>query len=97
VLNQYGGVAIGEHLGQLLSALFVVCLASLQWTEGRRVTAGIGYATAAALAVGTNEGLAIALGQSGEVFGLVTIVAFLGLTLWLIVTGVGLIRAPKAA
>lgn len=94
VLNQYGGVAIGEHLGQLLTALFVVQLSVLQLTEGRRVTSMAGFATAAAIAVGTGEGLAMALGQSGETFGLITIAGFLGLTVWLILTGLGLMRGP---
>jgi hypothetical protein len=87
LLNQYGGVAIGEHLGQLLTALFVLMLASLQWREQNRITAGLGFLTALAIALGTGEGLAIALGQSGEVFSLATITGFLALTLWLIVTG----------
>jgi hypothetical protein len=97
VLNQYGGVAIGEHLGQLLTALFVGLLSALQWTEARKVTAVAGFTTAAAIAVGTGEGLAIALSQSGEAFGLVTIAGFLGLTVWLILTGLGLMRSASPA
>lgn len=92
LLNQYGGVAIGEHLGQMLTVLFVALLARLQQIEGRSAAAFTGYATAAAIAVGVNEGVAIALGGSGEAFSLVTIAGFLGLTVWLILTGVGLIR-----
>ena len=95
LLNQYGGVAIGEHLGQLLTALFVVLLSRLQWLEGRKITALTGYATALAVAVGTSEGVAIALDQSGEVFGLATIVGFLGLTVWLVLTGFGLLRRQQ--
>ena len=95
VLNQYGGVAIGEHLGQLLTALFVGLLSALQWTEARKVAAVAGFGTAAAIAVGTGEGLAIALGQPGETFGLVTIAGFLGLTVWLILTGLGLMREAQ--
>jgi hypothetical protein len=98
LLNQYGGVAIGEHLGQLLTALFIVMLACLQWSERARISATIGFITAAAIALGTGEGLAIALGQSGEVFSLATIAGFLGLTAWLIATGIGLLRAePRVA
>jgi Domain of unknown function (DUF4386) len=92
VLNQYGGVAIGEHLGQLLLALFVGMVAALQFGEGKRISAGIGFATVAAIAVGTGEGLAIALGQSGELFSTATIIGFVGLTAWLICTGLGLVR-----
>jgi len=92
LINLYGGVAIGEHLGQLLTALFVVMLSLVQLREGNRVTAGIGFVTAAAIALGTGEGLAIALGQPGDLFSLFTIVGFLGLTVWLIATGVAMLR-----
>lgn len=94
LLNAYGGVAIGEQLGQLLTALFVVMLAALQWREGARMAAVIGGATAAALVIGTNEGLAIALGATGRGFALATMAGFLGLTAWLIATGTALIRRP---
>lgn len=93
LLNQYGGVAIGEHLGQWLTAFFILMVALLQWHERKRVSAGIGFLAALAIAIGTSEGLAIALGQSGEAFSMATIGGFLGLTLWLIATGIGLFRA----
>lgn len=92
LLNQYGGVAIGEHLGQLLTALFVVLLACLQWGEHKRISASIGFLTTLAIMLGTGEGLAIALGRSGDMFSLATIAGFLGLTVWLIATGIGLLR-----
>ena len=94
LINLYGGVAIGEHLGQLLTALFVVMLSLVQWREANRLTSVIGLVTAACLAVGTNEGLAIALNRSGNVFSVFTIVAFLGLTVWLIATGITVLRTP---
>jgi hypothetical protein len=97
LLNAYGGVAIGEHIGQLLTALFVGMLAALQWTEYKRISASIGLATALTIAVGTGEGLSIVLGQSGEMFSLATIAGFLGLTAWLIATGIGLMRARQIA
>jgi hypothetical protein len=92
ILNQYGGVAIGEHIGQLLTAGFVVLLSRLQWTEGSRIAAIIGFATVAAIVLGTTEGVAIALGGTGETFAMATIAGYLGLTAWLIATGIGLIR-----
>lgn len=95
LLNQYGGVAIGEHLGQTLTALFVAAVACLQWTERARITAAIGAVAALTILIGTNEGLAIALGASGEVFSLATIAGFLGLTAWLIASGISLIRNPN--
>ncbi|MBI1251463.1 MAG: DUF4386 family protein [Alphaproteobacteria bacterium] len=92
VLNAYGGVAIGEHLGQLLTALFVAQLAALQGFERRFVAAALGLLTATAIAAGTGEALALALGRSGDLFSLFTIAGFAGLALWLIATGVGLLR-----
>jgi hypothetical protein len=92
LINQYGGVAIGEHLGQMLTALFVLLLSAAQGGESKRVTAAIGFVTAAAIAVGANEGVALALGQSGAIFAMTTIAGFMGLTAWLIATGIGLIR-----
>ena len=96
VLNQYGGVAIGEHLGQLLTALFVAQLASIQWNERSYISAFTGLVTAIAITVGTGEGLAAALGQPGDLFSKVTVAGYLGLTAWLIITGLGLLRPSKA-
>jgi hypothetical protein len=96
LINQYGGVAIGEHLGQLLTALFVLLLSALQWTDSKRVSAALGFVTAAAIVIGTNEGVAIALGRSGEVFALATIAGFVGLAIWLVATGIGLIRTQNS-
>ncbi|MGE0502985.1 MAG: DUF4386 family protein [Rhizobiaceae bacterium] len=95
LINLYGGVAVGEHIGQLLTALFVGLLATIQFREGGRLTALIGYVAAAAIVFGTNEGLAIALGQSGEMFGLATIVGFVGLSTWLIATGVAMLLPAR--
>lgn len=92
LLNAWGGVAIGEHLGQLLTASFVGQLAWLQWREGREATGAVGLTTALLLVVGTGEGLALAMGEPGEVFALFAVAGFAGLTLWLLATGAGLIR-----
>ena len=94
LINLYGGVAIGEHIGQWLTALFVLMLSLLQLREGNRITAIIGFVAAASIALGTTEGLAIALGRSGDLFSLFTIAGFLGLSAWLIATGITLLRAP---
>jgi hypothetical protein len=96
ILNQYGGVAIGEHLGQWLTALFILMLALAQWGERARISATIGLIAAALIAAGTHEGVALALGQPAEIFGLITIAGFLAFALWLIATGIGLFRAPRA-
>ncbi len=91
-LNAYGGVAIGEHLGQLLLALFAGLVACLQWTEHRRALALTGLISAAAIAVGTGEGLALALGGDAEAFSLFTISGFLALSAWLAATGAACLR-----
>ena len=57
----------------------------------------IAIATAVAVPLkflGTGEGVAIALGADGEAFAVATIGGFLWLTVWLLATGVGLLRDP---
>jgi hypothetical protein len=44
------------------------------------------------MAGGTGEGLALALGRDGAAFSTFTVAGFLGLTAWLIATGIGLLR-----
>lgn len=97
LLNAYGGIAIGEHLGQLLTALFVALMAAMQWQERDRITATIGFGSAFAIAIGTGEGLMLALARPAEMFSLFTIAGFLGFAVWLAATGIGLIRTPKSS
>ncbi|OYW22889.1 MAG: hypothetical protein B7Y98_04455 [Sphingomonas sp. 32-62-10] len=97
VLNRYGGIAIGEQIGQWLLTMFVIQVAAMQWDEGDHTAALIGFGTAALIAIGTGEGLAIALGASGALFSTATITGFLLLTGWLIATALTLWRAPHRA
>lgn len=94
-LNLYGGVAIGEHLGQLLLALFAGLLASLQWAEHRRGLSFAGFIAAIAVAIGTGEGLALSLGAPGDVLSLFTIGGFLTFSVWLTATGLILMRSAR--
>lgn len=87
LMNAFGGVAIGEHLGQLLTALFAAQVAALQMREGHGLLALAGQLTAAGIAIGTLEGLAIALRADGAIFSAATIAGFLGLSAWLVATG----------
>jgi hypothetical protein len=95
VLNLWGGVAIGEHLGQLLTALFLAQMARLQATEGCRTSAALAATAAFTITIGTGEGLAIALGGTGEAFSAFTIAGYAALTLWLLSTGSALLRMPS--
>jgi hypothetical protein len=99
LLNTFGGIAIGEHLGQWLTTFFVLCLSFLQWRGRLRLLAATGFITALGIGIGTTEGLLVALGADGSLFSLFTITGFLALTLWLILAGleqIGWIRpAPQ--
>ncbi len=95
LLNAYGGVAIGENLGQLLTALFVAQLATLQRGEQRVRLSYLAFATALMIVIGTGEGVALALGSDGKMFSLLTILGFLGLSIWLVATGLALIRSSR--
>ncbi len=95
VLNAYGGVAIGEHLGQWLTAMFAASLGALQWREGAKVNGALGLASAALIVVGAQEGVAMALDRASDVFSYFTIAGFLALAVWLIGTGLGLFRAGR--
>ncbi len=70
----------------------MVLLALLQWSERKHISAWFGLITSLAIAIGLHEGIATALGQSGEMFSLATIAGFMGLSVWVIATGIGLFR-----
>lgn len=92
LLNLYAGVGIGEHLGQLLTAWFVLAAGRLQAFDGGRWVGRLALVTGAAIAIGTGEGVALALGRSGDTFAWFTIAGFLLLAVWLIATGVAALR-----
>lgn len=95
LIHSYGGVAIGEHLGQLLTAMFVGTSAILQWREGRRLTAAVGALTTAAITVGAYEGVALALGMDGGTLGLAGVSGYLLLSVWMILSGIGLLGLAR--
>lgn len=84
LLHAYAGVAIGEHLGQLLTALHIGLVVQMQWREGTRATSLLGAMTTTAITLGAFEGLALAIGADGATFGLFAITGYLGLTLWML-------------
>lgn len=91
-LHAWGGAVIGEHLGQLATALHVGLMAAIHASEGRRALTIAGGLTAALIAIGSFETPALALGLSGDGFALAAIAGYLALTLWLILAGVALLR-----
>ncbi len=98
ILNLYGGVAIGEHLGQILTCLWVLFVALHQIAAGRwldHIAALLGFAAIAGIGLGLGEGLSIALGQTGGMFGAATVLGYMAFSLWLIVTGLSLLFAKK--
>jgi hypothetical protein len=48
--------------------------------------------SAIAITAGTGEGIALALERDGGAFSIATIAGFLGLSVWLIATGLRLVR-----
>ncbi len=96
-MNAYAGVAVGEHMGQLFTALFVGLVAVLQWGERKPVSGLAGTLTAALLVISAGGGLALALGNSDAVFSVLSVAAYMGLSLWLVLTGIGLVLKREAA
>lgn len=94
LLNRWGGVAVGEHLGQMLTVVWVALAATQAWT-GRlplsRVAVVPAALAVAGITLGLGEGLALALGHEAPVLGLLAVAGFLALSLWLVVLGAGLV------
>jgi hypothetical protein len=91
MIHAYAGVAVGEHLGMLLTAGFLGTMAALHAAEGARWLVLLGVASAAAIAWGALEGVALALGADGSIFSLGAIAGYLLLTLWLAWAGINLL------
>ena len=94
-IHALGGALIGEHLGQLLTALHVGLVGGIQAKEGSRGPAVTAMVTACVIAIGSFETVALALGIPGEAFALAAIAGYLGLTLWLVWSGAALIRSTR--
>ncbi len=92
LIHAYAGTVIGEHLGMLLTAGFVALMAAVHAAERRRALMGLAVVTAALIALGAFEGVALALGANGALFGMATIAGYLVLTVWMIAAGVDLLR-----
>ena len=97
LMNAYAGVEIGEHMGQIFTALFVGLVAVMQFSERKIVSGALGGLTTGLMLAGAGGGLALATGHSDTVFSMLSVGAYLSLTLWLIATGIGLVRSKAAA
>lgn len=93
LIDAYAGMGLGEHLGMLLTAFHVALISLIQHREGARLTCLIGAATTLLIALGGMEGPALALGLNGTAFGLAAIAGYLFLSLWLVISGVALLRS----
>jgi hypothetical protein len=101
MLTQFGGVALGEHLGQIFTCLFIgsVALAQISATAKReKATAFFGFLSILGIGTGLGEGLAIALRTDGSLFSIATVSGYICFSLWLVLTGVCLLsqRLPLA-
>lgn len=94
LINNWGGVAIGEQLGQIFTVAFVGSIAIAQ-LAGRglfdRVTATAGLLASLLIAIGLGEGVALAAGTDPGILGLFTVAGYMAFTLWLLLTGTGLV------
>jgi Domain of unknown function (DUF4386) len=96
LLNGWGGVAIGEHLGQILTIAWVTlaALQALLTRERLAKAAAVPAALAVAgIGIGLGEGLAIALGRDAPILALATVAGYLAFSIWLLVIGAGLIAS----
>ena len=91
LLNQWDGVAIGEHIGALATAGLMIVMAPLL---GGPIARLLARSSAALMILGAGEGLMLAIGKDGSLLGLAAMSGFLGFSGWLVLTGVGLMRRP---
>lgn len=96
-IHQYGGVAIGEQLGQFFTALWVLILAGVQARGGLPVrwASAIGVLSSALIIVGLSEAYATVLPFDPGPLALAAPVGFMLLSVWMLITGVGLLLARE--
>jgi hypothetical protein len=92
--HQYAGVAIGEHLGQLFTAFWIVLIsvAMLDSAIFRRWQGFVGIAVSGLMLLGLVEGFATVINFDAGIFGVLTPISFVLLSIWMISLGVVLIR-----
>lgn len=99
LLNQWGGVGIGEHLGQALTILWIGMVALSRAGVGgwlNRAESGFAALAILGIGIGLGEGPSLALGRAVPAFGLATILGYMAFTLWLVTIGIILMRRDLA-
>lgn len=97
-LHQYAGVALGEHLGQLGTAMWMALVAVERSRRGAAAwQSWLGYASAGLIGVGLAEGFATVMPFKVGLLGVATPVGYLGLSVWLVATGVSFLRQRPVA
>ena len=87
LLNLYGGVALGEYLGQTLTALYLIAMGLTALHKNLTYRAAIAGITAGVILIGSQEGVALALGRDTGLLPLFSVAGYIGLSLWLCVVG----------
>lgn len=97
--HQYAGVAVGEHLGQLFTALWIllISIAMLDSAIFKNWQGFAGISLSGLMLLGLVEGFATVIDFDPGIFGIFATVSFILLSVWMISLGVTLIRqkSPK--
>lgn len=96
-LHQFLGVAVGEHLGQLCTALWVLLLArplsDASWLG--KTARGLALVSASLILVGLVEGFATVIPFDPGLMGVATPFGFITLSVWLVLAGCSLVKRPS--
>ncbi len=94
LLNGWGGVAIGEHLGQILTLAWITLAALQALFSGQRFAKSAAVPAALAVAgigLGLGEGLSLALGHEAPLLAMATVAGYMAFSVWLLMTSAALI------
>ncbi len=95
LIHAYSGMALGEHLGMLLTAGHVALMALIQRREATRILPALGALAALMIGLGAFEGPALALGLGGAALGLSAMLGYVVLSLWLAASGAAMLQNPS--
>lgn len=92
--HQYAGVALGEHLGQMFTALWILFVSAAMFKSKifQAWQGYIGFGIAVLMLLGLVEGFATVVEFNAGLFGMLPMISFVSLSLWLIALGITLIR-----